>query len=223
MVTPPGPTRRLNREVAAQIRRMILSGRVRGGDKLRAEHLAEELGVSMTPVREALMSLAGEGMVRFDPGRGFSTMPLRRQDVLDVYSMQAYVSGELAARAAAVIGSDEIQRLERMQDDLVRAVELGELREAQRIDFEQHRLINRLPDAPKLKWLLTLTLRYVPFESYAEIPGWPSAGRDDHGAILSGFRSANPVTARDAMRAHIRHAGDLLVDLLEEQGVLAKD
>lgn len=216
------PGRHLTGEVAKQIRLMIMSGRVGGGERLRTEHLAQSLGVSATPVREALMTLAGEGMVRFDPGKGFSVIPLRRQDILDVYGVQAHLSGELAARAASMIGAEDIGRLEMMQDGLVRAVDAGAFGEAQRIDFEQHRLINKVPEAPKLAWMLGLTLRYVPFEAYADIPGWPAAGRDDHAAVFAGFRTGNPLTARDAMRAHIRHAGDLLIDLLDQQGVLAK-
>ncbi|MBC7594460.1 MAG: GntR family transcriptional regulator [Kineosporiaceae bacterium] len=215
--------RRLSPEVAKEIRRMIMTGVVTGGQRLRTELLADHLGVSATPVREALMSLTGEGMVHFEPGRGFSVLPLKRQDILDVYDMQAYVSGELAARAVSNLQASDMERLDELQHELDVAVERGDLITAQKTDFEQHRLINTKADAPKLTWMLGLTLRYVPFESYGEIPGWPTAGREDHGPILGGLRTRSAGTARDAMRAHIRHAGDLLVDLLDEQGVLAAE
>jgi DNA-binding GntR family transcriptional regulator len=68
--------------------------------------------------------------------------------------------------------------------------------------------------------MLRMTLNYVPFGLYGEIPGWPSAARDDHLPILRGLQLRSPRTARDAMTAHIRHAGDLLVELLAQRGVL---
>ena len=94
------PGQRLNAQVVKKVRELIMSGTMPGDSRLRTEHLAEELGVSATPVREALMALAGEGMVSFEPGRGFRVLPMSRQDVLDLYDVQAYLSGELAARAA---------------------------------------------------------------------------------------------------------------------------
>ena len=226
----PGPetraedSRRQLRSVAArEIRRLILTGELAGGQRLRVEPLAAQLNVSATPVREALISLTGHGLVRFDHGRGFTVLPLRREDMIDLYAMQAHISGELAIRATPRLSDVAIDELEEMQAALERAIDGGDLVAAQRIDFAQHRLINRAAAAPKLTWLLTSTMRFVPFDAYAEIPGWPAAGRNDHAAIFAGFRTGNPLTARDAMRAHIRHSGDLLVQLLTLRGVLTNE
>jgi DNA-binding GntR family transcriptional regulator len=209
--------------VAKQVRDMIVTGDLPGEARLRTEHLAERLGVSATPVREALMSLVGEGMVDFQPGRGFRVVSLTRQDLTDVYDMQAYLSGELAARAASRLTDEDLAGLDKLQDMIVAAVDSGDLAATEQADFEVHRLINRAAGAPKLAWMLSLTLRYVPFSAYANIPGWPLAARDDHVPLLRGLRRRSPQTARDAMRAHIRNAGDLLTELLAEQGVLAED
>ena len=215
------PGERLTPRVAKQVRDLIMTGAVRGGERLRTEHLAEQLGVSATPVREALMSLTGEGMVEFRPGRGFSVVPVRRRDVVDLYDMQAYLSGELAARAAERLTAGQLATLVRLQEELEDAVRAGDLDATERADFELHRIVNHAADAPKLTWMLSLTLRYVPFTAYADIPGWPLAARDDHGPLLRALRTRSAGPARDAMRAHIRKAGDLLVDFLAAQGVLA--
>jgi DNA-binding GntR family transcriptional regulator len=214
---------RLSPQVAKHVRDMIMTGAAPGHARLRTEHIADELGVSATPVREALMSLTGEGMVEFRPGRGFSVVPVSRQDVLDIYDVQAYLSGELAARAATMLTEGDLAALEKQQDVLVAAVSSGDVEAIEQTDFEIHRMINLAAAAPKLTWMLTLTLRYVPFSAYGEIPGWPLAARDDHVTILRGLRNRSAGTARDAMRAHIRNAGDLLVDLLAEQGVLSEE
>ncbi|MFI5611451.1 GntR family transcriptional regulator [Amycolatopsis sp. NPDC051903] len=215
------PGERLSPRVAKQVRDLIMSGAVRGGERLRTEHLAEQLGVSATPVREALMSLTGEGMVEFRPGRGFSVVPVTRQDVTDLYDVQAYLSGELAGRAAERLTAADFAGLLALQEELERAVGAGDLDATERADFELHRRVNHAASAPKLTWMLSLTLRYVPFTAYAEIPGWPLAARDGHAPILDALRDGASAAARAAMSAHIRLAGVLLVDFLAAQGVLA--
>jgi DNA-binding GntR family transcriptional regulator len=215
-----GPRQRLSPQVAVRIRDRIMTGAEAPGDRLRAEHLAEQFGISATPVREALMSLAGEGLVDFDPGRGFRVVTMTRQDVLDLFDTQAYISGELAARAATRLGDDDLARLRALQESLVSSISADDLAATERVDFELHRLINRAAASPKLTWLLGVTLKYVPFGSYDAVPGWPEAAREDHVPLLRGLEHRSPRTARDAMTAHIRNAGDLLVGLLAERGVL---
>lgn len=219
---PPtrGNGQRLSPQVAGQIRDRIMTGAERPGGRLRADYLATQFGMSATPVREALMSLHGEGIVTFEPGRGFRVAAMTRQDVLDLYDTQAYISGELAARAATRLGDEDLTRLRQLQESLVAAVCENDLAATEEVDFELHRLINRSAASPKLTWLLGVTLKYVPFGLYDAIPGWPQAARDDHVAILRGLEHRSPRTARDAMTAHIRNAGDLLVGLLAERGVL---
>lgn len=212
--------KRLSPEIAKQVRELIITGEMRGHERVRTEHLAERLGVSATPVREALMSLAGEGMVAFDPGRGFSVVPLTRRDVLDVYDMQAYVAGELAARATERLSDEELVRLEKAQAALVEAIEVGDSEAIERHDFTFHQLINHSAGSPKLTWMLSLTLHYVPFSGHGDIPGWPLVARDSHVPILRALRGRTASTARDFMCAHIRQAGDLLVQALGERGVL---
>src|SRR5689334_7518266 len=102
------------------------------------------------------MALHGEGMVDFRPGRGFSVVPMTRQDVLDLYDAQAYLSGELAARAALHLSGDELAHLSVLQDQLVASIERDDLVETERLDFEMHRLINRSAESPKMTWLLSL-------------------------------------------------------------------
>lgn len=70
-----GRRRQLSDEVADYVRELIMSGQVRHGEFLRLERVADDLGISVTPVREALLSLRGEGFVTLEPRRGF--MPRR--------------------------------------------------------------------------------------------------------------------------------------------------
>jgi len=90
-----------------------MSGALRPGTFIRLDETAAKLGVSATPVREALLKLRGEGMVQLEPHRGHVVLPLSRQDVDDIFWVQATIARELAASAAQRITDDEIDDLNR--------------------------------------------------------------------------------------------------------------
>src|SRR5690606_36713204 len=80
-----GRRRHLGDEVAAYERELIMSGQVGHGEFLRLERIADDLGISVTPVREALLSLRGEGFVTLEPRRWFMPASLTLQDVQDLF------------------------------------------------------------------------------------------------------------------------------------------
>ena len=90
----------LSDEVAARLRTGIMTGTLRPGTFIRLDETAAELGVSITPVREALRTLRGEGMVQLEPHRGHVVVPLSRGDIEDIFWLQATIAKELAATAA---------------------------------------------------------------------------------------------------------------------------
>src|SRR5689334_13844792 len=119
----------LSEEVAGHLRSQIMSGRVRPGDRIRLEEVAEQLGVSITPVREALLTLRGDGMVELEPRRGYVVAPMSRQDILDVFTLQGDIAGELAARAAAVVTAAETAELASLDRKLGSATRAGRVAE----------------------------------------------------------------------------------------------
>ena len=116
----------LSDEVAAHLRTDIMSGNLRPGTFIRLDETAAALGVSITPVREALRTLRGEGMVQLEPHRGHLVVPLTRHDIEDIFWLQATIAKELAATAAEQITEAEIDELERLNDALAEAVDRHE-------------------------------------------------------------------------------------------------
>lgn len=219
---PLDPAQKLSPQIVHRIREMIMTGEAPGNYALRTEHLAARFGVSATPVREALMSLSGEGLIELRPGRGFRVVPMSRQDFIDLYDAQAYFAGELAGRAALHLTDDDIAQLYVMQAQIIRAIDRGDA-EAERIEWDLHALINRVASANKLRSLLRLTIRYAPFRAWTSVEGWSEAAPEDHLPLLRGLRHRSPRTARDAMTAHIRNVGELLANHLTERGILVPD
>ncbi|MEP9382944.1 GntR family transcriptional regulator [Nocardioides sp. KR10-350] len=212
----------MGEQAAAFIRGMIMSGRLRGGEFVRLERMVEELGISATPVREALLALRGEGFVQLVPRRGFVVVPLTREDIRDLFLVQADLAGELAARAARKMTPALVEQIERLQQELEEAARGGDPEAIEVANHRFHRAINLTAESPKLGWFLTIAVRYAPRHFYASIHGWQEASVADHHAIVDAMRSKSASKARTAMRKHVLHAGELLVGHLEETGFWAE-
>ena len=83
--------RQLRKLVADQIRAAIVDGRFKPGEWLRQERVAQELGVSQMPVREALKELAAEGLIEHVPYRGVRVVALSVEDIEDLYEHRAFL------------------------------------------------------------------------------------------------------------------------------------
>lgn len=199
-----------------------MAGELRAPEFIRTEPLAEELGVSPTPVREAMMVLQSEGTVQWEPRRGFRVVPLTVQDVKDVFAMQAFIAGELAARAVGFLPDAEIDRMMAVQVDLDEAVRRGDTAAVDSHNHEIHRTINRASGSKRMAMLLRVTVQYVPLGFFGKVPGWAQASSHDHAAIFEALKRRDAPTARQAMTDHIMHIGDLLVEHLDSRGILVE-
>lgn len=202
--------RPLSEEVASHVRSLIMSGTLRAGEFVRLDRIAEELDVSATPVREGLQALRGEGFLTFEPRRGFVVAPLTPDDVEDLFLVQADIAGELAARAATVATAEWMAELHRLQAVLGAAVDVGEPDGIIACNREVHRYINLAAAAPKLAWMLSVAVRYVPEPYFLTIEGWSEASLHDHADVLAALESRDAERARVAMREHILNVGRLL-------------
>ena len=178
----------LSDEVAARLRTDIMTGTLRPGTYIRLDETAATLGVSITPVREALRTLRGEGMVQLEPHRGHVVVPLSRDDIEDIFWLQATIAKELAATAAERITDAGIDELQRLNDALAAAVEGGDSEEVVAAEFAFHRAFNRSTGRIKLAWFLLHVARYLPGEIYASDAAWGAAAVAGHRELIAALR-----------------------------------
>jgi DNA-binding GntR family transcriptional regulator len=127
-----------------QLRERILGGEYGPGERLGEVEIAEKLGLSRTPVREALRRLAVEGLVDITTNKGARVVEYPPQDLEYIFRIRAHVEG-LAARAAAETASTaEIDRLEHIATVLKDHAEAGNLEDVYRLNAEYHSMINGL-------------------------------------------------------------------------------
>ncbi|WP_237565330.1 GntR family transcriptional regulator [Ornithinimicrobium cavernae] len=200
----------LSDEAATFVRAQIMSGKLKPGDSVRVDTIAEALSISTTPAREALKTLRVEGFLDLIPRRGFQVAHLSSADIKDLFTVQALVAGEMVARAVANATPDDVARLRTLHDQLGKAAKANDIAQLEELNHQFHRELNKLGNSPKILWVLGLLTRYVPRMYYASIPGWPESTMTDHDAILAAFEESDPEAGRAAMHAHLLHSGELL-------------
>jgi DNA-binding GntR family transcriptional regulator len=184
------PVRRaqLSDEVAGHLRFAIMSGALRPGTFIRLDETAAKLGVSVTPVREALLKLRGEGMVQLEPHRGHVVLPLSRQDIEDIFWLQAIIAKELAGTAAQHITDAEIDDLEHLTEALATAVAAADIDAIAATEFAFHRAFNHVTGRIKLAWFLLHVARYMPLTVYAADPEWGAVAVQNHRELVAALR-----------------------------------
>src|SRR5882757_415324 len=128
----------LSDEVAARLRADIMTGTLRPGTFIRLDETAAALGVSITPVREALRTLRGEGMVQLEPHRGHVVSSLTRGDIEDIFWLQAAIASQLARSTAERITDDEVDELERRAGAVADAIERRDVDDVIYAEFAFH-------------------------------------------------------------------------------------
>ena len=214
----PRPQRRravrreqLSDEVAARLRADIMTGTLRPGTFIRLDETAAALGVSITPVREALRTLRGEGMVQLEPHRGHVVVPLaarrHRGHLLAAGHDRQGARGDgrrtnhRRTRSRSWSGSTT---------SLAAAVDRGDPEEVVAAEFAFHRAFNRVTGRIKLAWFLLHVARYLPGQIYASDAAWGAAAVAGHRELIEALRrrDVDTVVRLTRRRVHRRPRSD---------------
>jgi DNA-binding GntR family transcriptional regulator len=136
------------------IRDSILSGRYRPGQRLVADELAKEIGVSRMPVREALHRLEATGLVTLTPHRGAVVNELSEAEIIEIYHIRAALDGLATRLAAPHLSKPDHDRLNGILDQMAAAAKAKDLDRVLRVNREFHQAIWQAAHAPRLHSLL---------------------------------------------------------------------
>lgn len=109
------------------LRRAMVEGELRPGDRVRQEEIAERLGVSLAPVREALAVLEQEGQVAYLPRRGYTVAELDLEEMREIYALRELLEERAARAALPLLDADAIDRLELAAGECAAAVAAGDV------------------------------------------------------------------------------------------------
>jgi DNA-binding GntR family transcriptional regulator len=199
-------SQRTSEGVARILRAEIFSGRLQPGDPLPERLLAEQLGVSRTPVREALFTLQSEGLVELTPNRGATVRTVNAHDVEQIYALRTVLEA-YAAREAAEVGLNEhyADALEDAQARLERLGTRSAAAEQALADLSFHMLISEATGSRMLHTIMGQVLAFtVSYRSNFAYPEERVARvNEQHRAILAALRGQDADRAEKTMREHV--------------------
>jgi DNA-binding GntR family transcriptional regulator len=210
-------TGKISERIASQLRDEIIAGTHTPGAPLRLMPLAERLGVSTTPVREALAILERQGLLTAQLHRGFRVAEISPRDIGDVYAVHAFISQLLTERAARRLSDEDIDELDDLDEGVRQATKDADAELAADLNYELHRRIHLAGDSPLLVRFLRETTPFVSRRHDPDVPGWAQQRIEGHGSILQALRRREGAMAAELMGAHIRRSGDLAARFAEEQ------
>lgn len=191
------------------VRAAVVDGALRPGARVTVRPLAEELGMSPTPIKAALATLEREGFLVSIPHRGYFVPQVDVDDLIEIYELREAVDGVAARRAARAAGRAELaDRLAELLAAQRRCVGAGDLRAYGELDVEFHHLIwegsgnvRLLAAAENLIAQVRLGNRWS-----ARAPGRLPDALDEHEAILEAIRRGDSRTAERLLRRHVRQS-----------------
>lgn len=206
------------------LRDRILRGHFPEGEPLRQDAIAEELGVSRIPVREALRQLESEGLVTFHPHRGAVVSTLSLVEISELFELRAEIESDLLRRAVPLMRTADDVRAREILDAYDSALEAGEVARWGGLNWQFHSALyapsNRQYTLNIVGKLHQHADRYLRMQ--LALTHGESRARAEHRAIAAAARKRDMQKAAQLMRDHILDAGKTLVTFLEEhRGVRA--
>ena len=197
---------------ARVLREAILSGALAPGQTLGEESLGRQLGISRTPVREALVMLRGEGLVETPPNRPAAVRSFTAADLYEMHSLRAVLEGYAARTAAPLLTDRQLDELARSID---RYAELcahdDTLPELVEENFTFHTTIQQAAESERLESMIrqvtAVPLIYKSYMTYSAENR--ESALQDHRKILAALRDRDPERAESLMKAHVLWARDV--------------
>jgi DNA-binding GntR family transcriptional regulator len=201
------------------LRERILRGDYPEGEPLRQDALADELGVSRIPVREALRQLEAEGLVTFSPHRGAVVSSLSLEEIAELFELRAEIECDLVRRAIPRMTKEQLDRATEVLDEFEAALRASEATRWGPLNWHFHAALyapaNRNFTMGVLQKLHQHSDRY--FRMQVLLANGGVRANDEHRAIADAVGKKDSRIAAQLMRAHILGAGQSLVEYLQEQ------
>jgi DNA-binding GntR family transcriptional regulator len=191
----------LRTDVHRELQDLILRGELPPGLRLRDTDLAERLGVSRTPVREALVRLEREGFLSAQMGQGFSVRPLSEREVSEVYPLVSALEC-MALQSLRGLSPDQVSRLE----ELAVAMDEGGQDPLKRITLDMdwhHTLLRECANAHLFRMLDDLRRIMYRYEcAFMQVSTWVSSSVKEHRAIAEALARGHRRQAEQRLGAH---------------------
>ena len=207
----------LREMVYEELKMQILKGSIIPGTRMMEVELAEEMGVSRTPIREAIRKLEKEGLVTIEPRRGAYASMISTEDMVEILEVRQDLEGLAAYFAANRMTDEQMAELKEVSNNYNEAVKRGKMEDMIKYDTRFHHIIVESGRNKILVQMieqlqeLVLRFRYIYYDNFRRAENMP----DEHEAIVAAISEGNADKARAAADIHI----DRLKELVMKEGV----
>jgi DNA-binding GntR family transcriptional regulator len=205
----------LYQEVAERLRQRIFAHELPPGTWIDEQKLAEEYGISRTPLREALKVLASEGLVDLRPRRGCYVTEISRQDMDDIFPLMALLEGRCAAEAVKRAKPADILALKAIHEQLEAAAREGRINAFFESNQEFHKKIQELSGN---RWLLSVIQDLRKVLKLSRLHSLSLEGRleqslDEHRLIIAALQAGDAIKAEKLMHDHLLSGREALAKI----------
>jgi DNA-binding GntR family transcriptional regulator len=208
VLEPLGREKNLREIVTDKLRAAIMVGELEEGSTVSAPSLGAQLGVSATPVREAMMDLAREGMVETQKNKGFRITSLSDEELLQITEVRLMLEPPAMLAVAGNIPAEAIEKARKLADRNILAAKQEDLETYLLTDRDLHSLLLSHAGNPTLEQLCTslrLRTRLYGLKSLAKL-GILDGSANEHHQLIDFLEAGNGEAAQDLLYKHIHHA-----------------
>lgn len=209
----------LGEHVFESLKHSIVRGKISSGEWLVESHIAETLGISRTPVREAIHKLEREGLIERQPRGGFVVQGLNRDDIEETFGIRSVLEGYAARLAAAKHQAQDLRELENKIEEFQIALDNKKMNLLPTINTEFHDLLYNLSKSPKLiniiNGLRDQIYRYR--EMILKEKQFASTSNQDHKKMLRYIRKRDAEGAERVVREHILRGQEVVLKEYDRQ------
>jgi DNA-binding GntR family transcriptional regulator len=215
----------LRQEVLGALRTAILANTIPAGSRLLEAEVAQRMGVSRAPVREAIRHLEQEGLVEFFPHRGAVVVGLPEREIDAIYELRAIIEGRATADIAGKASPEQLQQLEGLIEEMREVLPSRDVEAIAEIDLRFHGLIVEWSGLTLLRHIWSSLDGLVRVRSYQALDRPGKAARyflanaaGSHVALIEALKSGDPVLAAKAARDHVIEVPTMLAGLEDGKG-----
>jgi len=211
----------LREEVYESLKRSILHGKLKGGQRLIEETLAHQIGISRTPVREAFHKLERDDLVTRLPKGGFAVREFTKEDVEEIFGIRSALESYASYLATLHITSDKLAQLEKKVKESEDALEKGDDERVVQLNTEFHDLVYKSCKSKKLFEMINSFRDY--FYRYRSTLLHTERGVsysiDDHRRMLEAMRKRNPRLVERLVRNHLGRGKEIVLKEISEKRI----
>lgn len=205
-------------DVCQRIRESIINNELKPGERIVETQIAKQLGVSQSPVREAIRELEHMGLIENKPFLGCFVKKLTKKDIVDAYKLRASLEMLAASEAAKNITDDQLAEMEELIEKMKAAAKDKDVNEFVELDIAFHKMIVKISDNALLEkmWDMVNLSQWTFITTKISERSLPELA-DRHLDIFMSLKNRDKEEAWKCMKVHIEELGDEVISKINYQ------